>query len=86
MFSKNKIALADTHLAEDKGIVDILLGVNYAHILPVQSCTFGDVERPSLVYYTGVGVMLAGSAVILKANLQHVALLKKFIDTFHSAF
>lgn len=83
-FSECNIELADKHLGDD-GTVDVLLGVNYAHILPIQSCSFG-IDESSLFYHTCTGIMLAGRISVILRNLEHLSLLKNFIEKFKKAF
>jgi hypothetical protein len=77
------IPLADENLLQQP-TVDVLLGVDYAHILPVHSCTFGLSDKPSMIYYCAAGVMLTGSVTSLVGNIPHLHLVKKFIDKFDS--
>jgi hypothetical protein len=84
-FEKAGIVLADGHLdGGDAGTIDILLGVDSAHILPVHSCSFGKVGSPSTFYYTCLGVMLAGDLCTLESNLPHLHMVKSFIDKFNN--
>ena len=79
-FVNESIPLADCHLTRegDAGIVSLLLGVDFAHILPVQSCTFGN-DRKSLVYHTSLGIMLCGNLNVLNCNLSCLEAVKGFI-------
>lgn len=62
--AENDLMLADTNWNEkDSGDVDILLGADSIHILPVQSCSFGK-DHISLFYYTCQGIMLVGDVII----------------------
>ena len=79
-FTAKSIPLADKQLTkENDGRVGILLGVDYAHVLPVQSCTFGG-DQKSLIYHTGLGVMLAGDSDRLEKNLPYLDAVKSFVD------
>ena len=84
-FSRKNIDLADAHLTESSHI-DILLGADQAHLLPIQSCRFGNTAKPSLVYYCQAGVMLIGSAADLINNFPHLGLVEGFIDKFNASF
>ena len=83
-FMSNNIKLADECLGESDTI-DILLGVDYIHNLPVHCCSFGNSpDKMSLLYYTAEGVMLAGNISNLISNLQCtniVTKLKGFIKS-----
>lgn len=86
-FKNNNITLADKHLHDnDDGVVDMLLGVDAAHILPVHSCRFGSVESPSLLYYCAAGVMLAGDVSVLVSNLKHLNMVKQTMEKFRKLF
>jgi len=87
-FDAENISLADNLFrdAGDDGTVDLLLGVDAAHILPVQSCRFGPRDSPSLVYYCAKGVMIAGDISTLLLNLPHLHFVSEFIKKFHSVF
>ena len=84
-FKKAGIPLADRSLGRSNK-VDILLGVDAAHVLPVHACTFGEENKHSIVYHTCVGVMIAGNISRLHENLSHLHLLKSFISKFNSTF
>ena len=84
-FSRKRIDLADKHLNENQHI-DILLGADQMHVLPIQACRFGNVEKPSLVYYCQAGVMLLGSSSCLKNNLAYLNLVESFIEKFNTTF
>lgn len=84
-FAELGIILADKFLGDD-GSVDLLLGVDNAHILPIQSCSFGFKSKPSLIYYCAAGVMLAGNIDVLKSNLPNLYLVKSFIEKFNRNF
>ena len=78
-FKKADIPLADKFLNGDySGAVDVLLGVDSAHVLPVHSCSFGMSDLPSCSYHTCLGVMLAGRVDALRGNLEHLHLLKTY--------
>lgn len=80
-----KIPLADRMMRpDDPGIVDILLGVDFAQILPVHSCSFGNSSHLSLVYYCSQGIMLAGDVTVLRRNLPHLHLVKTFMRKIDS--
>lgn len=82
-FAEANIALADKHLNSNCADIDILLGVDFAHILPVQSVSFG-AEHKSLLYNTCNGVMLAGNLVHLMENLQSLHLVKETFEKLKS--
>ena len=84
-FDANNIILADRYL-HDKGDIDILLGVDYASVMPVQSCSFGKSDSKSLLYYCDNGVMLAGNLHDLVGNLPHLSLVADFIREFRKLF
>ena len=63
-FNCRKTPLAEKHI-NDCQPVEILLGADYAHLLPVQSCRFGSVEKPSRAYYCAAGAMLVDNSVHL---------------------
>ena len=84
-FAELGVILADKFLGDD-GSVDLLLGVDNAHILPIQSCSFGFKSKPSLIYYCAAGVMLAGNIDVLKSNLPNLYLVKSFIEKFNRNF
>lgn len=80
-FSEAKVELADKFLGGgDDGTIDILLGVDGAHVIPVHSCSFGSPDSLSSSYHTCLGVMLAGSVENLKSNLDYLHLLKTYND------
>ena len=64
-FQSLNIGLADANLGEGDQKIDLLLGANYAHIIPVQSY----VVNGSLFYYTCRGVMLIGDIDKLTGNI-----------------
>lgn len=78
-FKNSNIPLADKHLVDSDGSIDLLLGIDGAHILPVHSCGFGNSGNLSLLYYCCGGVMLAGDMTNSRANLLHFNHFKKFI-------
>lgn len=79
-FASNSIPLADKDILRgNDGKIGILLGVDFAHILPVQSCSFGG-KTKSLIYHTGLGVMLAGNVEILNQNIHHLNSVKQFVE------
>ena len=84
-FSRNNLKLADQFLG-DAGVIDILVGVHDARNVPVQSCTFGSKNNPSLLYLCGAGVMLAGNMLTLQQNIPHLPLAAGFIDKFKAIF
>ena len=84
-FSRSRIDLADSHLNESQHI-DILLGADQAHLLPIQACRFGKANQPSLVYYCNAGIMLLGNASHLVDNLAHLNLVENFIEKFSTTF
>ena len=78
-FRSHSVPLADKCLhPNNDGKVDILLGVDNAHILPIQSCSFGGKQK-SLVYHTGLGIMLAGDIDVLTNNLSHIGSVREFV-------
>ena len=81
-FDRQGIPLADKLLGDpnDDGIIDILLGVDCAYILPVHSGSFGTSSQLSLLYYTALGVMLAGRVSTLELNLPYLSYFKEYID------
>jgi hypothetical protein len=85
-FKRQNIPLADKHLTSenDDGGVDILLGVDFAHILPVHACGFGSEDKMSLMYYTSKGIMLAGDMAILKDSLVRLERIKDYISKIDS--
>ena len=85
-FRTAAIPMADLNLTKGNGGIDILLGVDNIHIIPVQSCNFGINESLSLVYYTCQGIMLSGSLSTLNRNLAHLNLVQNFITKFNVAF
>ena len=84
-FKTLKIPLSDHYLCEDSGEVDILLGADYAHIIPVQSCVLGQ-NTKSLCYYTCRGIMLLGDANSLLGNLNNFASLSDFMSKINKTF
>ena len=85
-FKECGIELADKFLDCGDGTIDVLLGVDSSHVLPVHSCRFGNSEGLSTVYHTATGVMLAGSVENLSCNLPHLHLVKSFIKDFDDHF
>ena len=85
-FKECGIKLADKFLDCGDGTIDVLLGVDSSHVLPVHSCRFGNSEGLSTVYHTATGVMLAGSVENLSCNLPHLHLVKSFIKDFDDHF
>jgi hypothetical protein len=85
-FKEQNIPLADTHLIDknDDGKIDMLLGVDYAHILPVHACYFGGENRLSLLYYTSKGIMLAGNMSNLLDACIRLEIIKEYIEKIHS--
>lgn len=80
-FHENKISLADKHLGNIKNReIHILLGVSGAHILPVHACSFGTKNNMSLLYYTSLGIMLAGDINTLIKNIPHLNMVNVFIE------
>ena len=80
-FKERKISLADKHLGNKSNReIHILLGVNGAHILPVNACSFGLTTNPSLLYYTSLGMLLAGDLNNLIKNLPYLHILKNFME------
>ena len=77
-FKQNTLPLADTQLLNNNDI-GVLLGVDHAHILPVQSCSFGN-ERKSILYHTCLGFMLAGHVDDLDSNLGNLKFLSDFMQ------
>lgn len=84
-FSDAGIALADRLLGKTSD-VDVLLGVDGAHVLPVHSCAFGKSRKRSAAYHTCLGVMIAGNLDNLQNNLSCLPNLKSFIDKFNAQF
>lgn len=79
-FVSEAIPLADKQLNKyNEGYIGILLGVDFAHILPVQSCSFGG-KIKSLVYHTGLGIMLAGNINVLRQNLPYLGSVREFVQ------
>ena len=85
-FKNQKIPLADKYLADinDDGRIDILLGVDYAHILPVYSYSFGSGDKISLLYYTSKGIMLAGDMSNMADSIMHLDKVKGYISQINS--
>ena len=85
-FKRQNIPLADKHLTSqnDEGGVDILLGVDFAHILPVHACGFGSKDKMSLLYYTSKGVMLAGDMSNLADSLIGLDRIRDYISKIES--
>jgi hypothetical protein len=85
-FKRQNIPLADKHLTSqnDEGGVDILLGVDYAHVLPVHACGFGSKDKMSLMYYTSKGIMLAGDMSNLADSLVGLDRIKDYISKIES--
>lgn len=80
-FHKNKIPLADRHLKnKNNREIHLLLGVNGAHILPINACSFGMNNDISLLYYTSVGMLLAGDLNTLIKNVPHLHCVKIFME------
>ena len=84
-FEKAQLPLADKNLGKTS-TVDILIGIDAAHILPVHSCVFGPENKQSLVYHTCLGIMIAGNLNHLKSNLLRLSCVKEFVDTFNTSF
>lgn len=84
-FCRRSIDLADKHLNESQGI-DILLGADQAHLIPVHSCRFGNVAEPSMIYYSSAGVLLAGNSVNLHRNLSNLKMVQDFIEKLNLTF
>ena len=84
-FAEHELPLADKHLG-DSGLMDILLGVHDARVLPVQSCSFGDMTDPSILFFCSAGVMLCGDISVLHRNLPHLKLFSDFVVKFKSLF
>ena len=83
MFDDEKMKLADRYLGDD-GYVDILLGMDCAHILPVHSCAFGYSDALSLCFFTVAGFTVAGDMSNLLRNASHFHMLRSFSDTINS--
>ena len=85
-FHDAKLSLADKHLS-NKMCRDIhmILGVNSAHIIPVHVCTVGSDDNISFIYYTCIGILLAGNLNTLNKNIPHIKHLKRFTDTMDQA-
>ena len=85
-FDRQCIPLADKMLGDqnDSGTIDILLGVDSAYVLPVHSASFGTTSNLSLLYYTGLGVMLAGRVSTLETNLPHLSYFKDYMSRVDS--
>ena len=82
--SENGLAVADKDLATGgSDDVGILLGADYLHILPIQSCAFG-ADKKSLFYHTCQGIMLVGDVSVMKCNLKYIDLLNKFVNKINS--
>ena len=59
-FQQNKLPLADKHLGnKNNREINIILGVQGAHVLPLDTCAFGINDNISLLYYTSCGILLA---------------------------
>lgn len=84
-FYHKSIDLADIHLNENHNI-EILLGADQSHQIPIHSCRFGSSSNPSLLYYSNAGVILVGNSLHLKNNLPHLNFVQSFIDKCNSAF
>src|SRR5215469_6459230 len=85
-FHDAKLSLADKHLS-NKMCKDIhmILGVNNAHIIPVHVCTVGSDDNISFIYYTCIGILLAGNLNTLNKNIPYIKHLKRFTDTMDQA-
>ena len=66
--------------------VEILLGADRAHTIPIHSCRFGSASTPSLLYFTDAGVLQVGDSLNLKNNLTYLNFVQNFIDKSNSAF
>lgn len=75
-FKEAEIPLADKYLSSDNGAIGILLGIDFAHILPIQSCSFGS-EVKSLVYHTCTGIMISGNIESLVHNIPYLEVVKE---------
>ena len=86
-FDKNNIELADKLIGReaDDGSISILLGVDYASILPIQSASFGSGTK-SLLYYCGLGVMIGGNIETLLGNCRYLGSFADFIKKIKSSF
>ncbi|KAL7647412.1 UNVERIFIED_CONTAM: hypothetical protein RMT77_001008 [Armadillidium vulgare] len=79
-FGKANIELADKFLNDGVGNIDIILGINAMHIIPVHAGTLGTRTEKFLFYYTCAGVMLTGNESIILNNLNNVDVIKRFVD------
>ncbi|KAL7632972.1 UNVERIFIED_CONTAM: hypothetical protein RMT77_016682 [Armadillidium vulgare] len=78
-FQQNKLPLADKHLGnKNNREINIILGVQGAHVLPLNSCAFGLNDNISLLYYTSCGIVLAGDLNKLGKNLPYLKYVKNF--------
>src|ERR1700755_2924768 len=78
-FQQNKLPLADKHLGnKNNREISIKLGVQGAHVLPLNSCAFGLNDNISLLYYTSCGIVLAGDLNKLGKNLPYLKYVKNF--------
>ena len=79
VFKTNNITLADDCLG-DEGTVDILLGIDYAHILPTHSLSFGHTDKLSMLHYCAAGIMVSGDMENLIVNSEHLPIVTKFMS------
>ena len=85
-FKDAKIEIADKFLGDNGGTVDILLGADNLHVIPVQSCFLGKPGEESLYFYCSQGVMLIGSTSKLLVNIPNLPSVKDFICKIRSTF
>ena len=85
-FGNENIMVADKFLGDKGGIVDILLGADNLHVIPVQSCFLGNSGEESLYYYCSQGVMLVGNISKLVTNIPRLPSVKDFISKINSTF
>ena len=85
-FKAANIELADKFLRHDSGKIDILLGTDNIHVLPIQSCVVCTENHVSVFYYCCAGVVLVGNVENLIKNLSKLPSLKDFISKISSLF
>ena len=85
-FKEANMELADSFLNHKDGTIDLLLGTDYLHVLPTQSCVIGNEGSKSIFLYCCQGIMPVGDLHILFKNLQNIHLIQDFVQKFRKAF
>ena len=73
-FSEKGYELADRCLSKSPVVdnIDMILGTDFGHILPMRYKVFGDSESKSCFIQTPVGVVLSGNVAAMMSNLDYL--------------